>query len=35
MNTPDTLHYLQWSLEALALFGPIFFLGWLTWRVAR
>lgn len=35
MNTPDALHYIQWSLEAFALFGPAFFLGWLTWRIAR
>jgi hypothetical protein len=35
MNTPDLLHYLQWSLDAAFLFCPAVLLGLLTWRVSR
>jgi hypothetical protein len=33
MNTPDTLHYLQWTLEAVAIFGPMGVLAWLAWEI--
>ena len=35
MITPDAIHYITWTWEALCILGPAFFLAGLTWRVSR
>jgi len=35
MTTPDAIHYIVWSWEAICALGPAAALALLAWRIAK
>jgi hypothetical protein len=35
MNTPDAIHFIAWTWEALCALGPAAFLALVAWRMGE